>query len=58
MRCLLEWKTSSARYPYNPEGLLFLDPQLLCYSWMTGISDEGEVVFVRRRLEEIRRSNT
>jgi hypothetical protein len=31
-RCLLEWKTSSSRYPEGPEGLLSLDPQLVCYS--------------------------
>jgi hypothetical protein len=36
-RCLLEWKTSSSRYPEEPQGLLALDPQLVCYSWMTGI---------------------
>jgi hypothetical protein len=30
--CLLEWKTSSCRYPEKPEGLLSLDPQLVCYS--------------------------
>ena len=51
--CLLEWKTSSARYPEEPEGLLALDPQLLCYSWMTGISDVAVVVFVRKKLVEI-----
>jgi hypothetical protein len=52
-RCLLEWKTSSTRYPEGPEGLLSLDPQLLCYSWMTGISDVAQVVFVRKRLAEV-----
>jgi hypothetical protein len=26
-RCLPEWKTSSSRYPEEPEGLLSLDPQ-------------------------------
>ena len=51
--CLLEWKTSSARYPEEPEGLLALDPQLLCYSWITGISDVAQIVFVRKRLVEI-----
>ena len=30
-----------------------LDPQLVCYSWMTGISDVAQVVFVRKRLVEI-----
>src|SRR5579864_8111795 len=51
--CLLEWKTSSCRYPEKPEGLLALDPQLVCYSWITGISDVAQVVFVRKRLVEI-----
>src|SRR5262249_14792205 len=51
--CLLEWKTSSARYPEEPAGLLALDPQLICYSWITGISEVAEVVFVRKRLVEI-----
>jgi len=52
-RCLLEWKTSSNRYPEEPEGLLALDPQLVCYSWMTGIPDVAQIVFVRKRLVEI-----
>ena len=52
-RCLLEWKTTSSRYPEEPNGLLALDPQLVCYSWMTGISEVAKVVFVRKRLVEI-----
>ena len=52
-RCLLEWKTSSSRYPEVPEGLLSLDPQLVCYSWMTGIADIAQVVFVRKSLVEV-----
>jgi CRISPR/Cas system-associated exonuclease Cas4 (RecB family) len=52
-RCLLEWKTSSSRYPEEPKGLLALDPQLVCYSWMTGISEVAQVIFVRKRLVEI-----
>jgi CRISPR/Cas system-associated exonuclease Cas4 (RecB family) len=51
--CLLEWKTSSSRYPEEPEGLLSLDPQLVCYSWMTGIAEVAQVVFVRKSLVEI-----
>ncbi len=51
--CLLEWKTTSSRYPEQPEGILALDPQLLCYSWMTGISEVAQVVFVRKRLVEV-----
>ena len=34
-RCLLDWKTTTSRYPDEPAGLLTLDPQLICYSWMT-----------------------
>ena len=51
--CFLEWKTTSARYPEEPDGLLALDPQLTCYSWMTGISEVAQVVFVRKRLVEV-----
>jgi PD-(D/E)XK nuclease superfamily len=51
--CLLEWKTSSARYTEEPDGVLALDPQLLCYSWMSGIADVAQVVFVRKRMVEI-----
>ena len=51
--CLLEWKTSSSRYQEEPEGLLSLDPQLVCYSWMTGFHDVAQVVFVRKRVVEI-----
>ena len=52
-RCLLEWKTSSSRFPEEPEGLLSLDPQLVCYSWITGISEVAQVVFVRKSLVEV-----
>lgn len=51
--CLIEWKTTSSRYPEQPDGLLALDPQLVCYSWMTGICEVAQVVFVRKRLVEI-----
>ena len=53
-RCLIEWKTTSSRYSEEPDGLLALDPQLVCYSWMTGISEVAQVVFVRKRLAEVR----
>src|ERR1700687_6039107 len=49
-RCLLEWKTTASRYPEEPSGLLALDPQLVCYSLVTGIADVAQVVFVRKRL--------
>jgi hypothetical protein len=52
-RCLLDWKTSSSRYPEEPEGLLSLDPQLVCYSWITGIAEVAQVVFVRKRFAEV-----
>ena len=56
--CLLEWKTSSSLYPEEPDGLLALDPQLVCYSWMTGISEVAQVVFVRKRLVEVQYLHT
>jgi hypothetical protein len=48
-----EWETTSSRYPEEPDGLLALDPQLVCYSWMTGIAEVAQVVFVRKRLFEV-----
>jgi hypothetical protein len=30
-----------------------VDPQLVCYSWVTGIADLAQLVFVRKRLVEI-----
>lgn len=51
--CLLEWKTSSARYCEEPAGVLSLDPQLVCYSWITGIPEVAEVVFVRKKMVEV-----
>ncbi|MGB2890950.1 MAG: PD-(D/E)XK nuclease family protein [Candidatus Acidiferrales bacterium] len=52
-RCLIDWKTTTSRYPEEPEGLLSLDPQLTCYSWISGISEVALVVFVRKRSPEI-----
>ncbi len=52
-RCVIDWKTTVARYPDEPEGLLALDPQLACYSWLTGESEVAFVVFVRKRQPEI-----
>jgi hypothetical protein len=52
-RRLLEWKTTTGRYPEQPEGLTSLDLQLVCYSWMSGISDVAIVAFVRKRVPEI-----
>jgi hypothetical protein len=50
---LLEWKTSMSSYPEAPEGILALDPQLICYSWMTGISEIVLIAFLRRRFPDI-----
>ncbi|MGA8872158.1 MAG: PD-(D/E)XK nuclease family protein [Candidatus Acidiferrales bacterium] len=52
-RCLIDWKTSTSRYPEEPKGLLALDPQLICYSWISGISDVALVVFVRKNHPQI-----
>jgi hypothetical protein len=51
--CLIDWKTTTSRYAEEPQGLLTLDPQLICYSWISGISDVALVVFVRKQLPEI-----
>jgi CRISPR/Cas system-associated exonuclease Cas4 (RecB family) len=52
-RALIDWKTTSARYADELPELIRLDPQLICYSWLSGISRVGFVVFVRKRLPEI-----
>jgi hypothetical protein len=51
--CVLEWKTSGARYTEEPAGLTALDPQSIGYSWMTGIDAVAQVVFVRKRSVEV-----
>ena len=50
---MIDWKTTTSRYPEEPEGLLSLDPQLICYSWISGIPEVALVVFVRKQLPEI-----
>ena len=52
-RSVIEWKTTTARYPTEPVGLLALDPQLVCYSWMTNIPEVAVVAFLRKRQPEI-----
>jgi len=52
-RCLIDWKTTTSRYSEDPDGLLSLDPQLICYSWISGISNVAFVVFVRKNHPEI-----
>ena len=53
VQTVVDWKTSGSCYPTEPAGILRLDPQLLCYSWLTGIEEVALVVFVRKRLPEI-----
>jgi hypothetical protein len=50
---LLDWKTTTSRYPEEPKDLLSLDPQLTCYSWITGIAEVAMIVFVRKHMPEI-----
>ncbi len=52
-RFLIDWKTTASRYPEEPDGLLSLDPQLICYSWISGIREVALVVFVRKHNPEI-----
>ena len=51
--CLIDWKTTTSRYSEEPAGLLSLDPQLICYSWISGIQDVALVIFVRKSVPEI-----
>jgi len=53
VRCLIDWKTITSRYSEAPEGLLSLDPQLICCSWMSGIAEVGMAVFVRKHAAEV-----
>lgn len=50
---MLEWKTAFARYPEEPAGSAALDPQLICYSGITGVEAVAHVVFVRKRTVEV-----
>jgi len=50
---VLREKPVDSRYSEDPKGLLSLDPQLTCYSWLTGISEVAMVVFVRKHAPEI-----
>jgi hypothetical protein len=52
-KCIIDWKTTTSRYPEQPDGLLALDPQLVCYSWMDGLSEVALVVFVRKNVPEV-----
>jgi hypothetical protein len=51
--CLIDWKTTTSRYTEEPHSLLTLDPQLICYSWISGIPDVALAVFVRKQQPEI-----
>jgi len=52
-------KTPAVEMPYGRKRALeiattlALDPQLVCYSWMTGIAEVAQVVFVRKSLVEV-----
>ena len=51
--CLLDWKATSSCYPVEPAEIVRLDPQLTCYSWLTGMPEVALVVFVRKKIVEI-----
>lgn len=53
VRRVLDWRTTTSRYPESLAGLVSLDPQLTCYSWISGISQVALVVFVRKAHLEI-----
>jgi hypothetical protein len=50
---IIDWKTTASRCPEETRGALALDPQLICYSWISGIPDVALVVFARKRFPEI-----
>ncbi len=50
---IIDWKTTTSRYPDGADQLLSLDPQFICYSWMTSEANVAFVVFVRKRIPEI-----
>lgn len=52
-RSVIDWKTTTSRYAEKPEGLVSLDPQLVSYSWISGIPDVSLIVFVRKNRPEI-----
>ena len=52
-QCLIDWKTTTSRHSEEPAGLLSLDPQMICYSWISGIPDVAVIVFVRKSIPEI-----
>jgi hypothetical protein len=51
--CILDWKTTTSRYPEGPQDILSLDPQLISYSWASGIPEVAIVAFVRKHNPEI-----
>jgi hypothetical protein len=51
--CLIDWKTTTSRYQEAPANLLSLDPQLICYSWISGVAEVALVVFVRKHAVEV-----
>jgi PD-(D/E)XK nuclease superfamily len=52
-QCLIDWKTTTSRYSEEPDSLLTLDPQLMCYSWISGIPEVALIMFVRKHHPEI-----
>ena len=50
---LIEWKTSTQRYPDSMPRLLELDPQLVCYSWAAQQQEVCLVNFVRTQEPEV-----
>ena len=51
--CILDWKTTTSRYPDGPHEFLSLDPQLTSYSWVKGIPEVAIVAFVRKQRPEV-----
>lgn len=54
-RSIIDWKTTTSRYPEAPMGLLSLDSQLISYSWVTGISEVASVASLYKSYQESQR---
>ena len=52
-RCLIEWKPPAAATRRSPRACWDLNPQLVCYSWVSGMAEVALVAFVRKRLPKI-----
>ena len=56
--CSIEWNTAASRYSEEAEGLLAFAPQPVSDSWISGVAEVAQVVFVRQRMVEVQHLRT